>query len=354
VRLTLQSDTSAHVAETSPIFSQMDLVLGRPSLYQGGEQAIYKNLFQSLWKPLNSGLIFSDGHAPGTIPRNGLAWAFDFYDHGGNDPATWAGITLGFRDLANGSAFLASCQGGQCGNWNPGQGTTLQTFGASIGGGNGYSPLLTSFMHETPQTSTIGATKIQPGGLTPVNAPSSMQGNGTFTVAGVFRWDGGYNIYNKTAFWQTGSSAASNTVGLQFETTTGANLELGWGSPNTDRWRFNSGFTLVPGNWYFITGTVQANGVTPIAHLWMGLGGTLTDKISGVSYAMTGGSPAQTPNVSASPLYLGQDVGWGANGASNTSYASLFVYNRALSQAEVGLMYNTMKAKMAARGVTIQ
>jgi hypothetical protein len=79
----------------------------------------------------------------------------------------------------------------------------------------------------------------------------------------------------------------------------------------------------------------------------------LLDKIAGVAYASTGGTPTKTPNVSASPLVLNTvDSNQGNRGL--LSYAGLFVYSRVLGQAETGLVYNTLKATMAARGVTLQ
>jgi hypothetical protein len=81
--------------------------------------------------------------------------------------------------------------------------------------------------------------------------------------------------------------------------------------------------------------------------MWTGIGGALVDKIAGVSRTASSGSPSTAaPNVAAAPFTTGVEA--------NASYASLFVYSRALSQAEVGLMYKTVKAKMAARGVTLQ
>jgi hypothetical protein len=140
-------------------------------------------------------------------------------------------------------------------------------------------------------------------------------------------------------------------VGLQYQHD-GSGLEISWGGAWDNRYRYLSTFALTAGNWYFITCAVQANGGTPIAHMWIGVGGSLVDQLSGISRTSTGGTPTQTPNVAATPLSLGS-----GNGNSHTvdaSYAGLFVYGRALGQAEVGLMYQTMKKKMAARGVTLQ
>jgi hypothetical protein len=356
VQMTVNSDIVVgqpplgHVSEGSPMFSKWDLVLGRTPMLQGGEQALFRKIFSSTWLPLNAGYVLSDSHAPGTIPRKDIAWMFDFYDHGGNDVTVWNGVVTGFRDLANGSAFLLPCHGGGalC-DWNPGQGINLQTFGASITN-LGYQSQLVSAMHETPQTIAIGATKVYPGGQTLVNAPAAMQGNGSYTVAGVFRYDGSTSA--AAPLWITGDTSGSNTaVALQY-TTTGTNLELGWGTAVNNRWRFNSGFSMVAGNWYFIACTVQANGATPVAHMWMGNGGVVVDKIAGVARASTGGTPTQTPNVAATPMSLGMYTG--SNGSVNASYAHFSVHGRALGQAEVGLMYQTVKAKMAARGVTLQ
>jgi hypothetical protein len=139
---------------------------------------------------------------------------------------------------------------------------------------------------------------------------------------------------------------------LRYSSNTGAGPELAWWGNNAGYWKYSSAFALVPGNWYFIAGTVQANGDTPIAHLWIGVGGALVDKFEGVARTVTGGNPAQTPNVAAAPLSLGTEPG--QNSTTNASYASLFVYSRALEQAEAGLMYQTLKKKMADRGVTLQ
>jgi hypothetical protein len=311
-------------------------------MLQGGENPRYNNVNGV---SANAGYVLSDSHATGTLPRSGLEWAFDFYDHGGNTAAT--GIS-GFHDVANGVAFLLPCRSGLCG-WNAGQGMTLQPFGASIN--DGYGANLVSALHDTPQTIAIGATKSATAGLTLQSAPAAMQGNGTFSVAGVFRYDGGG--FNQVPIWMTGDYSGSNTmVALSYPSASGGPLELGWGV-NANRWRYNSGFSLTAGNWYFITCTVQANGATPIAHMWVGVGGSLVDKIAGVSRAATGGTPVQTPNVAATPLVLGFDS-VGATHTVKGSYAGLFVYNRALGQSEIGLMYQTVKAKMALRGVTLQ
>jgi hypothetical protein len=345
VQLTTVRDEYTHVSDTSPYFDQWDLVPGKTPALQGGESARYARLNGAA---VNAGFIFSDSHAPGTIPRKGLQLAYDFYDHGGDTTA--AGFQ-GFHDLAGGGAFLAPCYSDgavYCGTFNAGHGLVLTSFGATLG--DGYTARMVTMLHDMPQTVAIGATQAQPGGTTPANAPSAMQGNGTFTVVGVFRYDSG--SFGQVPVWYTGDFAGSNTaVALSYPSATGGPLELGWGG-NSNRWRFNSGFTLTAGNWYFIACTVQANGATPVAHLWMGSGGALVDRLAGVARASTGGSPTQTPSVSAGPLYLSYLAD--NSHVANASHAGLFFYNRVLSQAEAGLMYRTLKTKMALRGVTLQ
>ena len=71
-----------------------------------------------------------------------------------------------------------------------------------------------------------------------------------------------------------------------------------------------------------------------------------------MSRTITCGSPTAAPNVAATPIYMGTQQG--DTSTANASYAGLFVYGRALRQPEVGLMYQTVKAKMAARGVVLQ
>ena len=341
VKLTTGGDSHfAHSGNSDPRFCQYDAVLGKTPMLLGGENPRYTNVGGVA---ANSGIIFSDGHAAGTMPRNGLQLAYDFYDHGGN---VSAGIT-GFHDVGTGSAYLTPCYSGGCGAFV--YGNSLQTFGAGIVD-NGYSAYLTSVMHDVPQTIAIGAANAATGGYTFQNAPAAMQGNGTFTVAGVFRLDSTSGTYDAVPLWYTGSGA-STAVGLQYQHD-GSGLEISWGGAWDNRYRYLSTFALTAGNWYFITCTVQANGGTPIAQMWIGVGGSLVDKLSGISRTSTGGTPTQTPNVAATPLSLGS-----GNGNSHTvdaSYAGLFVYGRALGQAEVGLMYQTMKKKMAARGVTLQ
>ena len=349
IKLTTERQRYGDAPETSMMFERWDLVLGRTPMMNGGENPRYNNIGAA---STYAGYIITDSHATGTIPEKDLAWAFDFYDHGGD---TLVGGMVGFHDIAKGVALLAPCRilGGPaaCG-WSSGQGVTLASYGGHLVD-SGYGASFVSMMHETPQTIAIGTANTATAGLTLQNAPAAMQGNGTYTVAGVFRIDA--TGYNQVPLWVTGDASSTNTkVTLSYNNSTGGPLVIDWtnndASP-TNRWRYASTFTPTLGNWYFIAVTVQANGATPIAHMWVGVGGALVDEIAGVTRTQAG-SATQTPNVVAAPLRLGMDASGTHNAAA--SYATLLVYSRALGQAEVGLMYNTLKAKMASRGVTLQ
>ena len=323
----------------APEFGKIDFVPGRIPTIRNTEMP-----------QGNAGYIISDSHVPGSIPRKGVEWVFDFYDHGGNTASSFPG----FHEVANSSAFLLACSQG-CGYFtpDPGPGYTygmlLKSYGAMTLY-RGYNAHFVTTVRDTPQTDASRIANTSTGGLTLKNIPASLQGNRSFTVAGVFRReiDGG----SGGTLWYMGGGNPEQGVGLNFDQapgsgTNGANLRLDWGG--SDHWRYNSGFTLQDSNWYFIAATVeaQAAGQDPKAHLWIGIDGKLVDKLAGISRTEVGGSGAtKTPNVVAAPFVTGADT--------NASYASLFVYSRDLSQPELGLMYNTVKKKMALRRVTLQ
>jgi hypothetical protein len=330
VRITVASDTKDHVIGGSPVFIQWDMVLGRTPAGRG-EAPMFMSMGmpdnQSI-SPLHSGVVMTDSHAPGTIPRSGLQWLFDFYDYGripALNPDQYGMTAPGYHDIANGSACLMPCStdGGvtRC-EWIPGQGTSPSIGYATIAN-RGYSANITSLKHETPDT--IGTAGIPDYNLSATNAPVAMQGNGTYTVAGVFRYDSGSN----GALWSTGGAS------LQYGAS-GAALAFAWGSN-----KLTSTFNLVAGNWYFIALTVAASATNPAVHGWVGNGGAISDRMAGATRT---GSTA--PSVSAAPMLLGSNA--------NASFAWFSVHSRALGQSEVDLMYRTAKAKMAARGVMLQ
>ena len=312
-------------------FQQWEFVLGRQP-YGNGDVSAYTDIGI---KKLNSGWVFGAGDVPGTFNRNGLVWAFDFMDHGGDAAAKYPY----FHDVANNSAILYPCftDGAITCGYMGGKGLVSNV--DSISTQAGYSPRYESRLGEL---STGASTPNQ-------NAPSAMTGNGTFSVIGVFRRD----LDNNGPYWVTGDTSTGNTsVGMYIESGGGKQLGLLWGGSNSYRWRYLSSFVPTVSSWYFMAATVQANGNTPIAHLWTGVGGALVDEIAGVTYAKTGGSTTQTPNVAGGPLVLGTDTKTAVT--LSASYAGLLVYNRVLSATECQALYGTLKTKMSQRGITLQ
>src|SRR5215467_3527568 len=102
---------------------------------------------------------------------------------------------------------------------------------------------------------------------------------------------------------------------------------------------------MLPCTGYFFAVSVYSNGATHIAYMWVSHRGSMVDKIADVPFAKTGGSPTQTPNVTAAPMCLGLATG-GVGGNANASYAGLYIYDRVLSYPEVQLMYATLKKDM--------
>jgi len=343
VKLTMASDRTDLDAnhQGSLRFDQFDLILGRTPA-TGSQTNQY--ILTKYGGPYGAPLVYSDSHAPGTIPRRDLALGFDFYDHAGGGPLS--GV-VGMRDFAKDGIMMVPCHGPGLCDWNSGQGVTSQPFGVQIIN-NGYQANMTSMRHEFPQTAAIAAANTTTNGLTPANAPAAMQGNGTFTVISVISRISGTD--QQVPLWSTGinSGSASSMVALSYPNATGV-LELGWGLGN--RWRYNSGWAMTNGLWYFIACTVQANGASPLASMWIGENGVLVDKIAGVSRTSTGGTPTQTPAVAASPFILAQ---FNSGRHASASYGGLYIYSRVLGRAEIGFVYQTLKREMARRGVTLQ
>jgi hypothetical protein len=121
-----------------------------------------------------------------------------------------------------------------------------------------------------------------------------------------------------------------------------------------NRYRFMSSFIPTTSSWYFTAVTVEANGATPIGHLWVGgasTPGVLTD-VAPTSRDVSGGSPAATPNVTSAPFIVGS--GAGHTYTQQCSHAGLLIYDHVLSYWEVQTLYHALKIKMAERGISLQ
>jgi hypothetical protein len=329
IQVTVVTNYNGHPGANGgvPTFSKWDIVLGMQP-YGNGDVPAYTD---TGYGRINSGWQFGAGDVPGTFIRNGLVWAFDFQDQGGTAGSPYPF----FHDVANNSAVLYPCYtdgGVHCGQLVSAKG--LDALADSIRVNHGYSPRFESSISDL-NTGVAGGNQ---------NAPAAMQGNGTFTVAGVFRSDEATH----GAIWATGNPAGDNAaVELVLQDTT-SYLGLDWGSRYYGHRYFHSGFAPTPGTWYFIAAVVTAGSTAPAANLWVGVGGVLTDELSGVS---RGGSGTVTPAVTATPLVLGYDA---SSIGPSESYAGLLVYNRALSYMECASLYQSFKIKMAERDVTVQ
>jgi hypothetical protein len=337
-----------HTAGGSPYFLMWDLVSGRNGLVPGGSDTPVYNPMDIL--RTNSGLVISDSHAPGTIPRNGIVAAWDFFDQTGDTSQTGNSANLfnaGFHDIASGGMFLTPCAiGFLCGAW--GSNKTLTAYGAQFAS-TGANPGMLTMTHWGPTTISNGLAATTTGGMTPANM-TALAGNSSYTVVQVARIDTLPGPGQVEPFWSVGDWSGTNTwVELHPDS---AKTVLLWGT-NTGLWWFNSSYTFTATNWYFIATVVQANGATPAANLWVGIGGKLVDEFVGVSRTAAGTAATQTPNVTAKPFTL-RNAGPMVTDALDSSYAGTYVYNRALNRAEAGLMYTTLKANAAKRGLTVQ
>jgi len=334
VKITMAADTPAHVSATTPLFGQYDLILGKAPMWQG-ENYRYTN--SKGWQQ-NASLVFSDSHRPGTIPLNGLVWAFDLFDHYGD---TTLAAMSSWLDIGRGNAALFPCQGtvaspSACGEINAPHGVSFNAYGI-----------------ETMESAFGGHYRSQKNGWTATdqNTPSAMQGNGTFSVINVFNWPSVGN-HSLGPLWATGDAASSNTsVGLRLYNFFGI-IAVNWWGSGADYWETRPSFTATAGNWYFVGITNQANGATPITKCWIGQSGAITDMCAGVTRVASGGSPTQTPNTSAGPITMG--LGAGSTDAAGAQQSALMVYDRVLTPEEVQQIYATLKTKMTARGITLQ
>ena len=267
--------------------------------------------------------------------------SFDFLDPGANPaarppgfaPTTWPY----YMDRGTNSAVVAACNGGSpaspilCGAMNANHGTDLNIYGIKTSD-PGYGGHFNTFALPTNLT-------------TPAPSPPAMLGNGSYSVVGVYRYDG-VSPYRSVGIWSAGSETVLN------ERT--GNLILDHGP-----YHFVTNFTFPnTSNWYFVTVTVQAQtgscgaNCVPTARVWVGgavTPGVLTDVNSGVS-----GGSTSTPNVGAGAFLIGSNKAGSGQDSPVMSYAATMVYSRALTSPEVQMIYRSMKVKMAARGVTLQ
>ena len=346
VQLTLNSNSYSG-GEGAPHIAIWDLVLGRQS--SGGEAFTSDNLYKYI---SGAGYQFSSGNIAGSFPRKGLVWSFDYLDAGVNSTLTnWPF----FLERGNNSAVMVACDSDYaaptiCGTMNPGHGTSMNPYGIRTSR-TGYGGHFRTYPWEGTDYSV------------PQNAPAAMRGNGSYSVVGVYRYEGVTPYSWLSGIWSTGVASGSDNTMIEFGQRDGK-IQLDWNGTYQPHYQYLANFTF-PNftNWYFIAVTVQAqtscgSNCVPAVKIWVGgasTPGVLADVNAGVAYTLasptTPAAATKTPNVSAGPLIIGSNA---HNDESTMSFATTMVYDRPLTQAEVQLMYASMKSKMKARGVTLQ
>lgn len=301
--------------------------------YEGGEGTTHMHQWDIV-----------SGTAPAAFPllSSGLVWAFTFQDQGPSSSLTnWPF----FLDTANNSAVLVPSDGTSYtamtswGGMNSGHGTSMNQYGISVSDTNrGYFGNFRS-MNGEMQTGFV-------------NAPSAMQGNGTYTVASVFSYAGGSPAFRLGGIWSTGANSGSNNTAAQLVTFSGGQLALTWNGDLGPAYTYGTNFTFTTGNWYFIATTVTAatGGNCAATSIYVGTSGSVTDR---ATTCAVGGTPAssKTPNVSASPFVVGLSV---EGDTTPGRHALTMIYNRALTSGEVATLYGQAVTLMAARGITLQ
>jgi hypothetical protein len=123
------------------------VILGKAPVITTGETPNYSNygLFS-----VNAGFKFSMGNGYATFPRNGLAAAYDFYDHGGDTGLAfygwWHDVGLGGPIFSPVAGTYATPTNGQI--LNPGQGTNINSAGIVTTGDTGYGGHWQTFQSE--------------------------------------------------------------------------------------------------------------------------------------------------------------------------------------------------------------
>lgn len=342
----------------APVMSQWDLIAGRNPA-TGGESFQYDNYYPGNGYYVGAAYQYSDGHVAGSLPRSKLIWGFDLADVGNTNRTDWPF----FVDRGNYSVVLTPCR-------SVGYNVTPSGCGTVGNGSTGTHVSSTGISTNYIDTSSIGHFQVAPyeAGLNDIRSntitPTAMQGNGSYSVMGVYQFGNSNTFHNYSAIWATGLDTGANGQSSITLNYTDNLLSLDWGPQGVAHWRIQASQTFPISTPTFIAVTVQAQtgcgtGCVPTAHLWVSIGGVLVDLFAGQSYiAVSGASSAKTPAVQAGPFAIGLGVAGtgGAGGAGSQATVtvnSFLVYSGAASSSDVQFTFNSMIAKMKARGIDI-
>ena len=354
------ADTSSCTGSSygSPVFAGEGSVGDRTVFFQPVD-------FNTATSNLGSGLFggagtrFSMESSAGTLPRNSLAYYFDFRENGGS--TSWTPVstydqarvmygafqilpTVAMASDCSGLATTGDCVGGiiSTTKWTA-QGINTAT--------NNYA--INSFTLQQPVYS--GGTWTKPAYFQDgaAGTPSVFPGNTAWTISLVTK-------ITSTSPWnvfaQFGAQSAYNSILLSNNGYTSNQLEIRFhegNSSNYDDWLTTSTTAIPQNTWVHLVisypgGTNGGNPATPVVY------------VNGVNLPGAWGSGGGTHggayvNIGTGPMSLGCNVvgpGCGTYGSTQTA-ANLAIWKRALSPTEIVHAYRAMQGLMKNRGVTL-
>jgi hypothetical protein len=281
----------------------------------------------------NSGIRFSMAQPSHALPRNGLQYYFDVFDHGGNTGITPI-ATYDQARLSNGAAqpfptsALTPCYTNGCGFSSGGTGWS-GNYGAIGGGG--------SFIGWTLKDMTGGAG-------TEIN-PAMFAGDSSYTFSIVVKVTDITQAASQNILGIGNTSGSINAIEIN---TYMGHLYFNLFNGSTSKyWQFQpSNAPLASGTWAMLT-FVKTAGTPTLANSIIYVNGALAVAL----LATPAGSPSGL-NIAAGPLTIGiyRPVG----GQTLTgAFANFMAHNRALSASEVAAAYVVTKANLAKRGITL-
>ena len=273
----------------------------------------------------------------GCLPGSGQQYYFDFWDHSGNTsylPLATYDLTRvsGNTQQVYSAAALQPCYAGYfVGCAFPQNSIAWDAYGITHTGSS------TAFLSIYDLTATPGA----------VVNPAMFAGDATWTISVLVKFT---NALTENRFLQVGTSSTGVILDTSFygESTNGEVCAI-WNFGSPQYGVCSSSAVLTSGTWYLLTFVRSGTGSL------VGAGGsTVKMYVNGVDVgtyhnASYSTPSSHTPAVTAGPLQLG----YTGYAAFNGGFASLGIWNRGLTQAEVIRLYGTVKAEVKGRGIIL-
>ncbi len=295
----------------------------------------------------NSGIRFSTGSVSNAIPRKGLEYYFDFYEHRGNTSWPFVGTIDQARVInsgASGCTTAATCI------FNAQPTAVLWPCYAGSYTGCGFKQNSTMWA-STGISLPTGSQGLTLYDLTPNGAvikPALFASDLPWSFSGVVQWPSASTQYRWFGAGNTGGSS-----GLWFwtdsnaSTTNPGSVCAIWNTAlNVNRGVCSAGSLITGATWAHV---VMTRGTGVIA-------GSVKIYINGVEsstyYNFTyGGGGGTTPVMTSAQMWIGSDGG--AYQEPQMLIASVGIWNRVLNASEVKHLYTVMKSSMALRGIAL-